>query len=369
MSIRLGDSQQETLTAATAEGVQTLTSSEGDVQVTSNVRYERNGVPFIDSQGVLWLFYARADTLDVRNGGDPDNESYMIYWVTSTDGGNTWTAPTLLDKARPANFNQRDLSAFEDDSGNIWVFASSGDSGANRPLIWYRSSDRGLTWTDAFSVDIPGEGESPARLGHSHCIWADGKIWLTYQESGAADIRFSSSLDGVTWTAKVDIHPNADGMAVPKIARTVDGLLYVVMVKGANGQVHLSVSDDDGATWTDLGQIAGSGVAWGDWDPFLLTFRTLNKLVLFWAPNVGANGQLLKTQWSPGGISWAPEKLLTDGGYGPTAEWWNYWPMVIEDGTLIYLFYSSEQTPDGRSKNGSNIWLRRISIGHALFTT
>lgn len=328
--------------------------------ITSNSKYERNATVFEDSNGNLWMFYARADTITQRSGSDIDDEPYMIYYKTSTDKGITWSNATLLNKTRPTGFYQRDLSAMQDSSGKIWVFASSGDSGTYRPLIKYSTTDGGETWSDAASITIPGEPvdtNNPlngSRLGHSHMIYAGGKFHLTFQTSGGSVVKYTSSSDTSTWATAVTIH--GSNHYVPKIM--VEGNnIYVITVDGPNGEVWLAKSTNSGVDWTAI-KIGGTEGSWSDWDPFIARLPN-GDLGVVWAPNVGSDGQQLKVMTSSDdGGTWTTPIDFTDGQSG-SEEWWDYWPQILVVGNTprVTIFFTSERSATAPEFNGGNIWL------------
>ena len=328
--------------------------------ITSNTKYERNSSAFQDNNSKIWMFYARADTITQRSGSDIDNESYMIYYRTSSNKAVSWSDPTLLNKTRPTGFNQRDLSALQDGSGKIWVFASSGDSGTYRPLIKYGTTDQGTTWSDAASITIPGEptdSNNPlngTRLGHSHVVYSGGKFHLVFQSSGGSTVKYSSSSDTVTWSSAVTIH--ASSHYVPKIL--VEGSnLFVVTAKGPDGEIWLAKSSNSGSSWTSA-KIGGSETSWNDWDPFIARLPN-NDLGVVWAPNIGSDGQQLKCMVSSDeGDTWSSPINLTEGKEG-AEEWWDYWPQIltVQSTPRLMIFFTSERNASTPEFNGGNIWI------------
>lgn len=328
--------------------------------LTNNAKYERNSSSFVTKDGYVWTFYVRADTLTHRTGNDIDDAPYRIYYKKSThpislSGGISYGPPNLLDSPRAANFYQRDVSAFKDPRGIIWVFVSSGDSGSYRPLQYYKSTDQGSTWTSAVSANIPGEsntnsGIGDTRLGHSHVIFSNGHIHLVYQSSGGSAIKYSKSSDGITWSDVVTIY--GSGHYVPKIYES-NGTLYVATSEGAVGKIWLAKSTD-GNTWAKA-HVLGSEVAWGDWDPFV--FRTIQGLLIMtWAPGVGSDGQQIKISYSTDdGSTWTSPVDLTTGKSG-SEEWWDYWPEIIQYSDSTSIIYTSEKSASSDTSNGGNIW-------------
>lgn len=324
--------------------------------ITDNIKYERNSSAFIDTRSNIWLFFARADTFRSREDGDVDNESYMIYFKKSRDG-KSWDFPTPINKTRPANFNQRDISAMQDSSGKIWVFASSGDSGSSRPLIKYSTQNDGISWTDAASITIPGLATDAgplggSRLGHSHVIFANGKFHAVVQSAGGSAIYYSNSTDTVTWTAAVAVY--ASGHYVPKIWVDSDGTIFVVTVK-TTGEVWLSKSANNGASWSGS-KILGTGASYGDWDPYIARTST-GLLIVAWAPNVGSNGQKISLSTSgDNGVTWSQAIDMTLGVSG-SEEWWDYWPQILPSSFGTMLFFTSERARFSPVLNGGNIWV------------
>jgi len=325
--------------------------------ITNNSKYERNSSIVMCNDGYYRVFYARADTVTQRSGGDVDNESYMIYFKRSNypsrlDNGLRWGSPILLNATRPAGFYQRDISVIEDDLGKLWVYVSSGDSGTYRPLIYYTSTDKGSTWTAAASVLFPGTLNDPnnplggTRLGHSHVIYSAGTFYCVYQASGGSAIYYSKSTNGSSWSTPVQVW--STGHFVPKLL-VIGAKIYLVTSEGAQGKIYLSTSMDDGFSWSKA-HILGSGSAWGDWDPFIAKTFSGN-LAVVWAPNVGSAGQQLRISYSTDdGVVWSTPEILTTG-----SEWWDYWPQIVTHGGNTGIFYTSEKSDVNPVLNG-NIW-------------
>ena len=273
------------------------------------------------------------------------------------DGSFNWSSAQLLNKTRPTDFNQREVSAVQDSSGTIWVFAGSGDSGYYRPLWYYKSTDGGVTWSDGAPLIIPGErtnDDDTTRLGHIHVVYKAGIFYLVYQTSGQSAIWMSTSTNGTTWSARIPIWSSESaGHMIPKIM--VEGsTLYVVEVEGAEGKVYFDKSTDEGSSWTKT-HVLGSEVAWGDWDPYIARIPD-GRLALVWAPNVDSDGQQLKISYSSdNGTTWSTAENLTTGKSG-SEEWWDYWPQILTYSDSVAIFYTSEKDGITDTFNGGNIW-------------
>ncbi|MEQ1832233.1 MAG: sialidase family protein [Candidatus Eisenbacteria bacterium] len=155
-----------------------------------------------------------------------------------------------------------------------WV---AGDSTGFR--LWFsRSADAGDTWTEPVAVSPPGEplrlhAESSPRMT---CA-VDGRLGLAWSTSveiagrrfPASDLRFAGSADGGrTWSAAVTINDDAAGEpgshTFHALALRPTGELYAAWLdsrpggdslqsdesEGHDASIHLSRSDDHGATWS-----------------------------------------------------------------------------------------------------------------------
>jgi len=323
-------------------------------QITAHSYYERNPSAFMDSDGTYWLFYSRADALTERSGTNVNNESYMIYYQTSSDKGNNWSSPILLDKQRPASFNQQEIYACEDSMGKIRVFAGSGNSGESRGIFFYTSDNQGESWSDAQAVVIPGQGE----IGHFHMIRAANQFRMVYQTPDVNGIKLSSSSDGTTWSQPVDIY--AGGMSMPRISST-NGILYVTTVEGDAGKIWLAISHDSGAIWTTR-SLFGSDEPGGDRDPFIAHLPD-GRLMIVWAPMVSGLSDAYHLEISLSsdlGDTWSEPRVITAGHYGESV-WWDYAPALLIDGQEISFFYASERDVTGTSNDTGNIWMFNVT--------
>lgn len=249
-------------------------------------------------------------------GGTAEKNPDTAIWVSRFDGA-AWSAPDKLFKVAPlAHYNPvlffapdgrlhlwykvgpncsewRSWHAASDDLGHIWTAAQpflpddplargpvrcqpivtpSGAwlAGASDERLrdadgreWWcyidRSDDGGRTWTAApirlAAGSPPGKGAIQPTLWHSatgvHCLLRTslGRIY-----------RSDSSDDGRTWSPAhaTDLPNNNSGIAVARLSDGRLALLWNPVEKdwGARTPLRLSLSSDDGATWSTLCDLA-----------------------------------------------------------------------------------------------------------------
>jgi hypothetical protein len=308
--------------------------------LTSNDRYDRNPSIIYDGSN-YWLFYTKADQpgLAVRGQGgyNPDADKYVVYFKKATSitglASAAETELTLSRTNRPPSFDQRVVTAVYDGSG-IWVIASSGQSGTDRGMYYYKYSSEGI-WTGP-TILISDTGV-PRRGGHINAVYGSGTIYIVWECSdGTSDFR-AYSIATSTLHTMVDI--SSDKM--PKIT-LMGTTLYVVSIEDGTSDIEVySATADTTPSFTHHSTaIPGAGLP-SLYDPCI--FNDGNNLYVFAAPYVPANEQkyLVQTRYSSG--SWATQHRVTYGGYGSTY-WWEYWPIGYYDGMNLYVFYTTESS-------------------------
>lgn len=301
----------------------------------NNDRYDRNP-SIINYGGQYWLFYTKADngsTNGVRGPGyNPDNDSYVIWYKTSSTIADLVTATEtkleLSETDRPVGFDQRDVSAAIL-NGNLYVFASAGWGGSPQPIYYY-------TWNGSWSGPTSlGNGGG----GHANVAYDANRVYLV-EETG-----FESTLQSIayTWDGTTLNGPYtiASGYGVPKITLK-DGTLYVVSIAPGATMIslHSATANVNPSTWTYLSDpvtVSGAYV----WDPCI--FNDGTNLYVAAAPSTATPDQqwLVQTKSTDNGNTWSAQKKVSNGGYD-TAYWWDFWPCGYYDGTNLYLFFATE---------------------------
>ena len=190
-----------------------------------------------------------------------------LYMSTSTDGGLTWGP-----KKTPGTSGIGGQPVVQP-NGTV-VVPYEGGAGIRA----FRSTDGGNTWLSSVPVATVSSHGVAGNLRTSPLpsaeVAGDGKVYVAWQDcsfrSGCSsnDIVYSTSLDGVTWTAKarVPIDPTTSGVDhfIPGFAvdrstsgnstRLALGYYYYPVAACNSGTCQLTVgftsSTDAGATWT-----------------------------------------------------------------------------------------------------------------------
>ncbi len=197
-----------------------------------------------------------------------------LYMSTSTDGGLTWGL-----KKTPGTSGIGGQPVVQPD-GTV-VVPYEGGAGIRA----FRSTNGGDTWLSSVPVATISAHGVAGNLRTSPLpsaeVAGDGKVYVAWQDcsfrSGCAsnDIVYSTSLDGVAWTAKtrVPIDPTNSGVDhfIPGFAvdrstsgsstRLALGYYYYPVAACNSGTCQLTVgftsSTDAGATWTAARKVAG----------------------------------------------------------------------------------------------------------------
>jgi LysM repeat protein len=140
----------------------------------------------VDTAGVLHLMV-------VRGSLPPATVPQGIYYLRSTDGGQTWGEPQPVGSGSTGF--PRLAATSNGQVHRLWV-----QPDANQPVLWHQwSADGGQNWSGASVVGTPRRFEP--RLGLASD--AAGVLYLTGIEAGARDAAslFYLRWDGVQWIA------------------------------------------------------------------------------------------------------------------------------------------------------------------------
>jgi len=240
----------------------------------------------------LYVSFTDFDYTFHKNNGCNGAVRIAIELVTSTDGGHSWTLPTMVDQlCNPAKGEALQASQVViGDAGEVFV-AYISETSLDEQILFRRSSDGGLTFSDPSFVAsaVFGGLGGAARLqsliqtnsfpslsiDRSHAA-SRGTLYLTWtdanrhqiadflaptQSYGFGEVTFSKSVDkGRTWTPASEVRPIAKDREqfLPSVAVDGDGTLAVCFFDRRrdpqnNGVDHFcSVSHNQGASFTSL---------------------------------------------------------------------------------------------------------------------
>ncbi len=185
----------------------------------------------------------------------PFNEDRGLYLTESSDQGRTWSVPQLVFNAAEAGWSVlQDTQLAVDDAGTMHVLVAQGAlPPAVDPLgVYYlRSTDGGQSWTGPLPVSRPGREAGYPRLiatrpGELHRLWIenlDGNWRVQHQWSGDG---------GLTWSAAAPVSGLRNTSHNLGLATDGSGALYLVGVQATEQQsAALFYLRWDGHTWVD----------------------------------------------------------------------------------------------------------------------
>lgn len=175
-----------------------------------------------------------------------------VLFSRSLDGGLTWSDAVRVDDGIPANHRQDcpDLTCSGDTLFVSWIEGSTS---------WYpcvkMSTDAGETWINETQITcVPINSH---RGYFRPYIRYDAQInrWYVLWESNNGEVYVARSSDGITWQASIATIDNIEDAHYPSMALGQDGTLHVVWGEARFAQfdtdIFLTKSTDGGVSWSN----------------------------------------------------------------------------------------------------------------------
>ncbi|MDF2723245.1 MAG: hypothetical protein K0Q59_2920 [Paenibacillus sp.] len=206
-----------------------------------------NPVLFQDGGGKVWLFYKVGKKIS----------SWRTMYITSEDGGRTWSTPELLVAG---------------DSGgrgpvkNKPIVLRNGAWAAPASLELYEwdalvdlSYDNGLTWTASEKIALrhSGEGDAKGKGVIQPTLWESepGHVHMLLRSTNGYICRSDSQDSGKTWSevCATELPNNNSGIDLVRMNSGTLALVYnpIGINWGARTPIVIRLSRDNGATWGD----------------------------------------------------------------------------------------------------------------------
>jgi len=307
-------------------------------RLTWNSGYSNNPAIAVDSSGhihLVWQDYT------------PGNSE--IYYKKSTDEGATWSSNRRLTWTTADSWAP-DLAV--DSSGNPHVVWQENLT-ENREIFYLRSTDGGDTWSasqrltwNSGNSSIPNVAVDPS--GNPHVSWHD-------KTPGNEEIYYKKSTDGgASWPAGQRLTWNSGNSNVPCLAFDTLGKLHLVWGDWTPGnmEIYHKKSTDGGASWP-----AGQRLTWNagvsGYPQIALASSTY--LTVVWSDSTPGNRETYCKRSTDGGATWlASQRLSWNSG-----DTWTL--ALVVDSSKCYHLVWRDTTPGNsevyyRKSTGGSVW-------------
>jgi len=218
--------------------------------------------------GTLHVLYARGSRFRVLE------EPRAVFYVRSTDGGESWSEPTALMEIPGQDYGASELRLFLDPAGRLhatWVEWNA--DGFGRAVYYTRTLDGGGTWEPVEIVDHKDPDKPPRESWRERIIVAGddaGHLFRFWFTAPPAHWYYQLSTDGgATWGAKSRLFVDLEGdQGPPTLAQDEAGRLHLFIGLRTAAQSRIGTDmrgiwhgEWTGTTWSPpelLGQIEGA---------------------------------------------------------------------------------------------------------------
>jgi len=265
---------------------------EADVRLTNNTAISE--YPEIRAEGsvvnVIWR--------DTRSG------NYEIFYKRSTDGGNTWSADTMLTEHTTGLASNISLTST---GMNIHIAWSDSRNNNDYEIYYKRSTNGGINWgADTRLTNEIRISESPAITSNSAEVHV---TWIDLRDSNInSEIYYKRSTDnGNTWGADTRLTVYAYAMN-PAILLS-GSIVHVSWHNSTGSEIHYRRSVNSGSNWEMSEQLSSSSS--GAYQPNIAV--TGNKTHVIWhdVRNGSTNSEIYYT-WNPTGNTIGISSISTE---------------------------------------------------------
>jgi hypothetical protein len=287
----------------------------------------------------------------LRGGGPHLSIKGRLDMIFSSDEGQTWSAPVIVNDSAIDDRNPA-LGVAKDGTivVGFWRIATYDEKGKYDPKLvnkerttWVTRSKDGQTWSEPTQIDVSDIGiGSP--FGKMVTL-PDGIMLMAiygYQVRAAGQTIegdrnhsyiYRSSDDGRTWKRISEIGDGKQQLNETALARLNDGRIMAALRTRA-GDVWLSESKDDGATWSPTKQLSPINV-----HPADMCLLDDGRVLLTLGNRVGPLGVLGIVGDSQGHFNWEKRfALVTDAASGDCG-----YPssIALKEGRALTLYYAT----------------------------
>jgi hypothetical protein len=298
---------------------------------------------------------------------DERNSDRDIYFVNSTDGGNTFSTNKMVNDDGGSTL-QSHPSIAVDNVGNIYISWEDNRNG-NYDIYFTNSTDEGNTFSPNKKVNDDGGGAGQ----HETSIAGDGSdnIYIAWQDgrNGNWDIYFANSSDGGD-TFMINKKVNDDvinaSQSNPSIAADGTGIVYIAWMDNRNGDndIYFTTSTDGGNTFSSDKKLNDDvGVAEQRYPSVAVDIA--GNIYIVWEDRRNGNWDIYFTNSSDGGNSFSTNKKVNDDG-GSAAQY-NPTMAVNGIGNIYIAWRDSRSDPNGdiyfaNSSDGGNSFSPNVKV-------
>lgn len=230
-------------TAWTGALLSTATDGLGAVYKTVDGGATWTPQQFYSTTGESFLNFVHGfDSNNAIAGGDPENNEFEIY--TTSNGGTSWTRVPAANLPNPLSSEYGYTGGYYGVGNNIFFYTGKGRI--------YKSTDKGLTWSIAFTGSTYGLTDFGGTAVKGIMAWSDANrgivIKKTYSGSTVTGMTMYRTTDGGTTWATVTV----TGITA---SNNINDITYVpntnilVATSSAGGSWK---SNDNGTTWSSI---------------------------------------------------------------------------------------------------------------------
>ncbi|QDV49679.1 sialidase family protein [Gimesia fumaroli] len=188
--------------------------------------------------------------------GGPQSDCYLpAYIVRSTDGGQTWLPPQII---QDDSWCGAIRSIIQTKSGRIIVAVSKAIANPGRHvMLTYYSDDEGATWNHSNMIDLGGSGDHDGAMEGTIVELKDGRIYALIRTRFGCFWEAFSTDEGASWrTIRPSQIPASSSPAILK--RLESGRIVMLWnrfrdpkrKRGRREELSLAFSDDECKTWS-----------------------------------------------------------------------------------------------------------------------
>ncbi|MGB0383472.1 MAG: exo-alpha-sialidase, partial [Ardenticatenaceae bacterium] len=303
---------------------------------------------------------------DDRNG-NPD-----IYFATSTDGGTTWSANVKVND--DADTAQYDPSVAVDANGTVYATWED-NRNADQDIYFATSTDNGQSWSA--DVKINDDAGGTWQYNPSMAVSPNNTLYVSWADNrnGNQDVYFASSTNGgATWSANVKVNDDAGGAWHNNPSLAVDANDNVVVawedLRNGDQDIYFARSTDSGATWSSNVKVNDDSSLLHQYTPSVGVDGS-GTLMLAWYDQRNGNDDIYFARSTNNGTSWSANVKLNDNS-GTSSE--QYPSLAVDsNGNAVAVWQDARDIVNNiysaRSSDSGQTWQTNVKINDDPSTT